>query len=141
MSHHRWGIPTFQRDRFETLQRRSIGRPGKWLGAHSTYLAYFTISSPAVKSGGAGVRERLQQLTRSYASRASSIEECVQLKGSPMIEHRDKLNSEADMVSMNTQLPADLEQFVLAKVRRGRFTSADAKKHESSQGRRCPDIF
>ena len=26
---------------------------------------------------------------------------------------------------MNTQLPADLEQFVLAKVRSGRFTSAD----------------
>lgn len=26
---------------------------------------------------------------------------------------------------MNTQLPADLEQFVLAKVRSGRFTSTD----------------
>jgi antitoxin ParD1/3/4 len=42
-----------------------------------------------------------------------------------MIEHHAKLGGEGEMVSMNTQLPADLEQFVLAEVRSGRFTSTE----------------
>jgi antitoxin ParD1/3/4 len=42
-----------------------------------------------------------------------------------MIHHRDKLHVEGDRVSMNIQLPADLERFVLGKVRGGRFTSTD----------------
>jgi putative addiction module CopG family antidote len=38
---------------------------------------------------------------------------------------RGKLKSYKEMPDMNTHLPADLEQFVQAKVRSGRFTSAD----------------
>jgi putative addiction module CopG family antidote len=42
-----------------------------------------------------------------------------------MIERGDRLTSAGEMDSMNTHLPADLEEFVLAKVRSGRFSSAD----------------
>ena len=51
---------------------------------------------------------------------------------------------------MNTQLPADLEQFVQAEVRRGRFTSSDEaitaavrlfrKPEEAEQARALEDI-